>query len=88
VPSLKRILQSFDPSESQRLASYFKDKGRESADHGSEGVSRGDGRPFVAVDEGMVLRKAFPQSGRFLDQVSVTARSWSEETGLEQAAKR
>jgi hypothetical protein len=35
-------------------------------------------RPLVAIDERMVLRKAFPQRSGFFDQVCVVAGLWAE----------
>ena len=53
--------------------------------NGKKGVGRGEGRPLVTVDERMVLREAFPQGGRFLDQVRIIAGLRPVEGGFEQA---
>jgi hypothetical protein len=38
---------------------------------GEKSIRRGESRPLVSVDEGMVLREALPERGSFLDQVGV-----------------
>jgi hypothetical protein len=53
---------------------------------GEKGVGGGEGRPLVAVDEGMVLREAFPQGGGLLDEVGVVAGLRAVESGFQQAA--
>jgi hypothetical protein len=47
-----------------------------------EGGKRG---ALVAIDEGMILRKAFPERGGFLDQIGVVAGLRAVEGGLQQA---
>ena len=48
-------------------------------------IGRGEGDPLIAVDEGMVLREAFPEGRRLLDQVGVIARLGPEKGGFQQA---
>ena len=52
---------------------------------GKKSVGGGKSRALVAVNEWMVLRKAFPQGGRLLDQVGVVACLRSIEGGFENA---
>jgi hypothetical protein len=50
-----------------------------------EGVHHGESGALVTVNEGMVLRKAFPQRGGLLDQIGIIAGLWSEKGGFEQS---
>lgn len=50
-----------------------------------KGIGRGEGDALVAVDEGMVLREAFPKGRRFLDEVGVITGLRAEQGGFEQA---
>jgi hypothetical protein len=55
---------------------------------GEKGVGGGEGRPLVAVDEGMVLREAFPQGGGLLDEVGVVAGLRAVESGFRRPRSR
>src|SRR5580693_3043152 len=52
---------------------------------GKKSVGRGESRALVAVDERMVLGKAFPQGGRLLDQIGVVTCLRSIKGGFENA---
>lgn len=48
-------------------------------------VRNGKGGAFVAVDKGVVLRKAFPKRCRFFDEIGIIASLWPEKCGLKLA---
>jgi hypothetical protein len=50
-----------------------------------EGVCHRKGNPLVAINEGMVLGKAFPQGRRLLDQVRVISRLGPEQRRFKKA---
>src|SRR5713226_7422102 len=61
--------------------------GRETgAVDGKKSVGHGKGRPLVAVDEGMVLRQAFPERCSLLDQIAIIAGLRAIECCFQQAA--
>jgi hypothetical protein len=52
---------------------------------GEECVSRCKCRPFVAVDEGVTLRKAFPERRRLFDDIRIVLCLRSEQGRFEEA---
>ena len=71
---------AFQPLEPERAALVKSDQELKCLDvvkfqdvpvHPTKGSRHRDGCTLVAVDEGMILREAFPQRGGFLNQVFV-----------------
>ncbi len=51
---------------------------------GAKSIRGGESCPLVAVDDGMILREAFPECGGFLDQAGVIAGLRPVEGGFQQ----